>query len=146
MFALFGQVGANCESVDSQEIRLSGRTGLSCRLSPWQRAEVVLQGGPSLSCADPLRPVRMQEHSEFLFEVQCRWYLLGPVKLEYSGTATPALAPTEHDRINQDVRFAFPIGAAGQLQLGAKHNWEHLTVPKPLTDSGQLYFGLEMKR
>jgi len=141
----FGQVGAGSETASAQDFKVVGRYGVGCKLTPWPRSEVLLRGGPVLTYADPLGPERVPPQSEFQLEVQCKWPLLGPIKLEYVGLARPALVPTER-RINHDVRFAFPLGGSGQLQVGARHQWENVPVPKPLVESGQLYFGLELRR
>jgi hypothetical protein len=143
---VFGQMGAGCESLSTQELNVVGRTGVACKLPPWLGGDVQLRGGPVVSYTDPLQPFRMRERSEFLVEIQGRWPLLGLLNLEYSGTAIPALNPTEHDRLRQDLRFALPLGKTGRIQLGAKHNWENLAVPKPLTDGMEVYLGFSVKQ
>ncbi len=79
-------------------------------------------------------------------ELQARYQLLGPLKVEYDGTALPALTPLDRHRLNQDVRFAIPLGNAGQIRLGARHAWEEQPVPRPWTEGMQLYLGVGLKR
>jgi hypothetical protein len=143
-FSVFGQVGAGHELSRSEDLKLTGRTGLAWKLPVGPAGEVLLRGGPSVSCADALRPTLAQGHSALLLELQCRWPLLGPLGLEYQGSATPALSPTDHDRLNQDVRLALPLGKLGRLRVGAKHSWENLTVPRPWSDTMQLYLNFSV--
>jgi hypothetical protein len=142
---LFGQLGAGCPLVDTQEVNLSSRTGLGWKVPTWPRGELLIRGGPSLNFDDPLHPERGREHSEFLLEIQGRWPLFSKLNLEYASSAAPALRPTEHDRLNQDLLFAIPVGATGQLRLGAKHTWEDPSISKPTLEGMQLYLGLSLK-
>jgi hypothetical protein len=147
----FGQVGAGSKQAAAEELKVSGRTGVGCKLPSLFGAEMQLRGGSQMTCTDPQRPERLKEHSEFLFEVQYRQPLFGRIGLEYQGTAVPALDPTSRDptsrdRLDQDLGLAMPVGGAGKLRLGAKHRWENLPTPKPGADGMQLYLGLELGR
>jgi hypothetical protein len=142
---LFGQMGAAPEPWTADELKVNGKTGLGCKLPLLLGAEVLLRGGPAVTCTDPLRPVRGREHSELFVEVQCRCPLPGKVGLEYQGAAVPALSPAERDRINQDLRVAFPLGDAGQFRVGAKHQWENSSTPRDWKEGMQLYLGVELK-
>ena len=119
------------------------RTGLACKL-PVPALDVQLRGGPSLSCTDPQRAERTQAHSEMLVEVVARCPLWNGVGLEYQGSAVPALAPTDHDHVDHDMRLALPLGRFGQLRLGAKHHWENTGTARPGADGTQFYlsFGI----
>jgi hypothetical protein len=142
----FGQVGAGNKQAAAEELKVSGRTGVGCKLPSLFGAEMQLRGGSQMTCTDPQRPERLKEHSELLFEVQYRQPLFGRIGLEYQGTAVPAFDPTARDRIDQDLGLAMPVGGAGKLRLGAKHRWENLPTPKPGADGMQLYLGLELGR
>jgi hypothetical protein len=142
----FGQVGAGSKQAAAEELKVSGRTGVGCKLPSLFGAEMQLRGGSLMTCTDPQRPERLKEHSELLFEVQYRQPLFGRIGLEYQGTAVPAFDPTARDRIDQDLGLAMPVGGAGKLRLGAKHRWENLPTPKPGADGMQLYLGLELGR
>jgi hypothetical protein len=142
--SVFGQVGAGPQPTRSEDLKLTGRTGLAWKLPVGPGGEMLLRGGPSVTCADALRSGLAQGRSELLLELTCRWPLLGPVGFEYQGSATPALSPTDHDRLNQDVRLALPLGKLGRLRLGAKHSWESLTIPRPWSDTMQLYLNFSV--
>ncbi len=145
---VFGQVRAGYDTWTAQQMSMTGRTGVGCKLRPIEKSEVVLSGASVMHYAeDPLRPERLpSEKSQMVVELQARYQLLGPLKVEYDGTALPALTPLDRHRLNQDVRFAIPLGNAGQIRLGARHAWEEQPVPRPWTEGMQLYLGVGLKR
>jgi hypothetical protein len=142
---VFGQLGTNCPSLDSQDLQLTGRTGLGWKGNLASPLEVVLRGGPCVTCDDVSRPVRFKKESDVFVELLCRYPLPGSVNLEYQSTALPALNVTEHDRISQDLRVAFPLGRLGQFRIGAKHSWDSATMPRLWTDGMQVYLGVDLK-
>src|SRR3954469_19952972 len=70
--SLFGQMGAGSKLALAEELRVLGRAGVACKLPTLLGAELQVRGGPQLSCIDPHMPEKMQEHSELLFDMQCR--------------------------------------------------------------------------
>src|SRR5262249_12824396 len=58
---LFGQAGANSDSLDSQGLKLKGKTGLVWKWAGWPLGEVQVRGGPAVNYDDPHRPERMKE-------------------------------------------------------------------------------------
>jgi hypothetical protein len=143
-FSVFGQLGAHTDATMPQEPKLAGRTGLAWKLPSLLGGDVQVRGGPVFTCDDPLHlePPR----PELFVELQGRWPVVGPLNLEYQGSATPALAATEREQLTQDVRFELPVGSAGRVRLGAKRSWENVAGARPWIDHSQLYVGLEMKR
>ena len=143
---VFGQLGANSSEAAQQDMQVTGQTGLACKLPLPSVADVQVRGGPRVACTDPLRPDRATSHSDWLLEVQARVPLVARVGLEYQGSAAPALTPVDHDWVNQDVHLAFPLGAAGKFQLGAKHRWQDTGASRSGTDSTQVYMGFQLSR
>jgi hypothetical protein len=143
---VFGQVGANSGEAAQQDMQVTGQTGLACKLPLGPVADFQVRGGPRVAYTDPLRPDRTSARSDWLLEVQARLPLVARVGLEYQGSAAPALTPVDHDWVNQDVHLAFPVGAAGKFQLGAKHKWQNTGDARTGADSTQLYMGLELSR
>jgi hypothetical protein len=88
----------------------------------------------------------MREKTEWVMEVEGRLPLVAGIGLEYQGMALPALTPLDHDKVSQDLRLAFPMGATGKFTLGAKRQWETTVDSRVVNDNGQLYLGLELKR
>jgi hypothetical protein len=142
--AVFSQFGTRCDYME--EVKLTGKTGLACKLEPWARCEVQLRGGPAVTYDDPLRPERTREQSDLLLELQCRCPLPGKVKLEYDTAAVPALNVTARDHVDQDLRLALPLGSKGTVRLGARHSWENTPAPRPWTEGMQVYIGVDLKR
>jgi hypothetical protein len=142
---LFGQVGAAPDPVAVEALKMNGRTGLGCKIPVPLGIEVQFRGGRALAYSDPLGTDRGGERSQVFVELQCRCPLPGKIGLEYQGAAVPGLAPQERDHITQDFRFALPVGDAGKLQLGAKHQWESApTSTRQGSDSMELYIGFEL--
>jgi hypothetical protein len=144
---VFGEFGAAPDPVTPDGLKLKGRTGVGCKI-PVGRLQVQVQGGRSLSYSDPLGSDR-GEHSQLFLELQCRCPLPlpGQIGLEYQGSAVPALTPQERDKINQDLGLAIPVGDAGRVRLGAKHQWENTpttTARSSWLDGMQLYLGFEL--
>jgi hypothetical protein len=145
---VFGRFQGGYNTLTAQEATMTGQTGVGCKLKPLTGAEIQIRGCSRMSYqADPLRPDRLPTaHKDLLLELQCGYQLVGPLKLEYQGTATPALDPLDHNKVQQDVRFAIPLGEGGQFHVGAKHQWEDASAAKSWTDNTQLYLGIGLKR
>jgi hypothetical protein len=141
---VFGQFGAAPDPVTTDELTLKGKTGVGCKLPVPFGIEVQVRGGPSVTHSDPLCQGGGAERSELFVELQARCPLPCQLGLEYLGSAVPALTPLERDRISQDLGLALPVGDAGRLRLGAKHQWESTPTPKPWRDGMQLYVGFEL--
>jgi hypothetical protein len=145
--SLYGQVGAATEEAQLQDMKLAGKTGLAWSVpTPIPQAALTLRSGPSVSYSDAMRPERVRERAEWVLEVEGRLPLIAGIGLEFQGTALPALNPLDRDRVVQDLRLAFPVGANGKLKLGAKRQWETTSDSRVLNESSQLYLGLELTR
>jgi hypothetical protein len=145
-FFLFGQMGASSEEAHTTDFKVTGRTGLACKVGLGQQGEVTVRGGPGVTWTDPLRPDHVREAADWRLELQARYPLLAGVHLEYEGAAIPALTPQDRDKINQDVRLALPLGEMGKFQMGARHHWENTQDSRLLPDNVQLYLGIQLTR
>jgi hypothetical protein len=65
------------------------------------------------------------------------------VNVEYTSYAVPAATSADRNTINQDVKFALPIGS-GQFHVGAKYKWEAASAT-PWMDRMQVYMGVQNK-
>jgi hypothetical protein len=143
--SVFGQVGANSDEAQQANMKVSGRTGLACKLPVGSLAECTIRSGPGVSYTDPLHPLRTQGRSDWLLEFQARWPLLFGIGLEYQGSALPSLTPLQQDMVNQDIRLAMPVGSGGKLKIGAKRQWTGVFDQRTVgTDNTQLYLGFEL--
>jgi hypothetical protein len=145
---VFGQVGANSGEAGQKDMKVTGRTGLACKLPlALGGAEVELRGGPGVSYTDPLRPLYTREQASWQVEVQARCPLVFGLGLEYQGTAVPGLGPQERDQVSQDLHLAIPVGGQGKVQVGAKHLWQGgAPSSQPWSEGTQLYLGLQLTR
>jgi hypothetical protein len=142
---VIGQLNASCNCTDTQEKKVIGKTGLACKVSPWDRWELQLRGVTAVTYDETTRASLNREQSEVMLELEARCPLAGKINLEYESTAAPALSVADRDRLKQDLRIAFPLGATGKLKLGAKHNLEVVPSAKPFTET-EIYIGIDLKR
>lgn len=144
--SLYGQLGANSNEASQSDLKVSGKTGLLCKMPLYGDGEIQFRSGPTFTCADPLHDLS-QARSGWLLEIQARYPLVWGCGLEYQGTASPALASVDRDRLNQDLRLAMPLGNGGKVRLGARH--QTVLSPadtRPLSLEMQLYLGVELTR
>jgi hypothetical protein len=145
---VFGQLGASTPAVEQRQYRWLGRTGFGMKLKPWLLREVQVRGGPAVRYDDTekLSPGQSPERSELFLEAATKVPLpiLGPVNVEYSGYAVPAVTPTDRNCVNQDVKLALPFSGGGQFHVGAKYKWETASVT-PWMDRTEVYMGVQSK-
>jgi hypothetical protein len=144
----FGEFNAGYNTLSAQEKKLGGGTGLGFKLAAWENVEVALKGGSQFNYTqDPLRPDRVQnDKSRLVLELECQYAIVGPLKLEYNGSAVPAFTPLEGNRISQDIRLLFPLGSLGEFRLGAKTNWSDQPSVRVAPDAHQIYLGVGLTR
>lgn len=145
---LFSQLWAGYNTLTAQEMRLIGHYGVGFKVQPLPGGELQLRGGPFVSYAeDPLRPERApRERNEMLIELQYRHALVGPLGVEYVGSAVPTLDPLERFRLRQDLGFAVPLLPGGYFRFGARSATQDLIVPRGPLDGLQLYLGVGIRR
>jgi hypothetical protein len=61
------------------------------------------------------------------------------------GAAVPALNAIDSHRVNQELRFAIPVGDSGLLKVGAKHQWDETAPRRDWRTGMQVFLGLEVK-
>jgi hypothetical protein len=147
-FFAFGEFNAGYNTISAQEMKMSGGTGLGLKLAAWDSGEVSFKGGSQVNYfQDPLRPDRVQsDKSRLLFGLECQYAIVGPLKLEYSGSAVPAMSPLESSRISQDIRLLLPLGSNGHFRIGAKRYWDSQPAYRATPDANQIYLGVGLTR
>ena len=141
---LFGRLDSEGEVYDNRRLRLTGKTGLGWKWSPFAKSELQLRGGPVVNVSDVYNPIGAQEKSHWSVEMQAKLDLFGPLQLQYSGEALPALIQAERHTLLQDVKLALPFGGNREFHIGAKYRWEDLSAT-PWLDRAQLYLGLKLQ-
>jgi hypothetical protein len=144
----FGEFNAGYNTISAQEMKMSGGSGIGVKFAAWENGEASLKGGSQVNYTqDPLRPaISQNDKSRLLLELACQYAIVGPLRLEYSGSAAPAMSPLEGNRISQDVRLLLPLGSNGQFRLGAKRNWSDQPAFRATPDANQIYLGVGLSR
>jgi hypothetical protein len=147
---LFGQLGASSPSVEQQQHKWLGKTGVGVKLKPWLLEEVQVRGGPAVRYDDTGTLSRGQspERSELFLEAVTKLPLpvVGPLNVEYTSYAVPAATASDRNQINQDFKVALPLSGGGQVHVGAKYKWENAPSSTPWVDRMQLYMGVQLNR
>src|SRR5262245_51710744 len=142
---VFGSLDAGNDSVEQRQLRYLTKTGVGVKLRPWLLDEVQLRGGPAKRFAESDRTDR----NELFVEVTTKLPLplLGPINVEYSGFAVPAVTHVEGDRLNQNLKFILPMSAGkSEFQFGARWWSTDVPSPTPLVDRTSLFLGLQLRR
>jgi hypothetical protein len=146
-FYVFGEAALGGEYSADQEMKVTGKTGVLWKMPLGEKA-LELRGGPTLTYNDALRGLqRGRDQGTMAWEVKGKLPLLGPLGLEYIGSALPALTPDTHSQLKQDLALAIPVTGGGKVKFGAKQTWidtqrEARTAPP----QRELYLGIEIGR
>ncbi len=143
-FFVVGKLGADSGSLEQQQYKVVGTTGLGVRL-PFG-GEVQMRRGRSMTNYDPDDLVLVPEHSKDFVEFSTKWTLPGDVKFEFTQESIASQSPLARDKIKRDVRLAYPLPRDGQIHIGAKYESPDSAVPAPWVDRMKLYMGLLLKR
>jgi Protein of unknown function, DUF481 len=145
---VFGQLGASSPSVEQQQLKWLGKTGVGVKLKPWPLQEVQVRGGPAVRYDDTsLTRGQSPERSELFLEAVTKLPLpvVGPLNVEYTSYAVPAATPSDHNQINQDFKLAVPLSSGGQFHVGAKYKWENAAAATPWVERMEIYMGVQLK-
>src|SRR5262249_61197043 len=76
-------------------------------------------------------------------ELVARMPLVGPLELEYTGSAIPAVTRSDTDQFKQELRLALPLKGDNEVEFGARYRWD--TSPTPWVDRAQLFLGVKLR-
>jgi hypothetical protein len=138
---VYGQFDGSGDALRQQQTALSGKTGVGAKWSLIAGSEVQLRYATLFKYADVDGPSRAQP----AVEVMARLPLVGPLELEYTGTAIPAVARTDTDQFKQELRFAYPLRGDNELEFGARYRWEYNQAATPWSDRAQLFLGVKLR-
>jgi hypothetical protein len=151
MFA-FGHFNSRGDSFNYSEMNAVARAGVGMRWADFvPNSELQLRGGPQVTYLDTNTSRVVQERPQFAVEVLARLPVLGRWEVEFTGSAISGYLPNDSNQINQDIRFAYPLGKQGEFYIGATQKWSALingngtSTGNPWNLSSQLYFGVELK-
>jgi hypothetical protein len=141
---MFGNFYGAGDSLNNQQTSVSGKTGIGMKWS-LIGTDVQLRYATIFAYADMYRSTRFTERTLPTVEVLANRSLIGPLQIEYMGTAVPALTPSERDQFRQELRFALPFQGENELEFGARYRWEYGPGALPWADRAQLFFGLKFR-
>jgi len=138
---VYGQLDTSGDSLNSHQTSLYGKTGVGVKWALVAGSELQLRYATLFTYDDVYRPGRAQP----AVEVMARLPLVGPLELEYTGAAVPAVARTDTDQFRQELRFAYPLRGDNELEFGARYRWEYTPTPSPWVDRAQLFLGVKLR-
>lgn len=137
---VYGQFNGSGDSLKQQQTSLSGKTGVGAKWLLIAGSELQVRYATLFKNADVDGPSRAQP----AVELNAKLPLLGPLELEYTGTAIPAVARTDTDQFKQELRFAYPLHGDNELEFGARYRWEYNPVT-PWQDRAEIFLGLKLR-
>lgn len=143
---VYTQFDTSGDALGNLPTSVAGRTGVGLKWSLLAGSEVQVRYMTMFSYVNQASVGRYQERTQPAFEVLARLPILGPLELEYTGTALPAVSRTEPDQIRQELRLAWPLQGDSELEVGARYRWD-LTPDSPSwIDRAQLFIGVRVRR
>lgn len=139
---VYGQFDGSGDTLTRQQTSLSSKSGVGVKWALIAGTELQLRYA-TLTSFDVTSPSRVQPALEVLAKLP----LMGPLSLEYTGSAIPAIARTDSDQFKQELRLAYPLKGDNELELGARYRWDvtPATTPTPWVDRAELFFGVKFR-
>lgn len=142
---VYGQLDGSGDALNNHQANLYGKTGVGLKWLLPARSELQLRYATLLSHSDDLTAGRYQERAQPAVELMARVPLMGPLSIEYTGSAIPAVTRTEFDQLKQELRLALPLTGDNELEFGARYRWEYAPFNSPWTDRAQLFLGVKIR-
>ena len=142
-FFLFGEMNGSNDLRDNMPTHVTGRTGVGWKWSPLPQGELQVRGGSILDYGNPWLPAGVPPQ-QLALEVLAKVKLVGPLQLQSTTAAIPALGPTERDQLKQDLKVALPV-RSGEFHVGARYRTPDPQYT-PWISRAELYFGVNLKR
>jgi hypothetical protein len=142
---VYSQFEGSGDPLNPRQTFLFGKTGVGLKWSPAAGSELQLRYATLLSYGDDAELGRFQERAQPAVEVMARLPLFGPLEIEYTGSAIPAVAATDLDQLRQELRLAIPLAGDNELEFGARYRWEWNPAPTPWTDRATLFLGVRFR-
>jgi hypothetical protein len=138
---VYGQFDGKGDALIRQQTSLSSKSGVGVKWALIAGSELQVRYA-TLTSFDATSPSKVQPALEVLAKLP----LLGPLSLEYTGSAIPAMARTDTDQLKQELRFAYPLSGDNELEFGARYRWDVMAVtPTPWLDRAELFFGIKFR-
>jgi hypothetical protein len=143
---VYGQLDGSGDALNNHQANLYGKTGVGVKWLLPAKSELQVRYATLLSHSDDITAGRYQERAQPAVELMARMPIYGPLAVEYTGSAIPAMTRTDTDQLKQELRFAIPFTGDNELEFGARYKWEYAPVNSPWTDRTQLFLGVKFRR
>jgi hypothetical protein len=137
---VYGQFDGSGDTLTHQQTSLSSKSGVGVKWALLAGSELQLRYATLMSY-EVTTPGRVQPALELLAKLP----LMGPLSLEYTGAAIPAVARTDLDQFKSELRLAYPLAGDNELELGARYRWDITPTPTPWVDRAQLFLGVKLR-
>jgi hypothetical protein len=139
---VYGQFDGKGDALVRQQTSLTSKSGVGLKWALIAGSELQVRYATLTSFAETSAS-RVQPALEVLAKLP----LLGPLSLEYTGSAIPAIARSDSDQFKQELRFAYPLKGDNELEFGARYRWDAFSAtPTPWLDRAELFFGVKFRR
>jgi hypothetical protein len=137
---VYGQFDGSGDALRNQQTSLYGKSGVGVKWALLAGSELQLRYATLMSY-EVTTPGRVQPALEVLAKLP----LMGPLSLEYTGAAIPAVARTDLDHLKSELRLAYPLKGDNELEFGARYRWDITQTPTPWVDRAQLFLGVKLR-
>jgi len=141
----YGQFDGSGDALNNVNTSIYGKTGIGLKWALPARSELQLRYGTLFSYADPNSAGRFQERAQPAVEVMARVPIFGPLEIEYTGAAIPAVTRADTDQLRQELRLALPLRGDNELEFGARYRWDYLQATTPWADRATLFLGVKFR-
>jgi len=142
---VYGQIEGSGDALNNVQTSIYGKTGIGVKWALPAKSELQLRYGTLFSYADPNSAGRFQERAQPAVEVMARMPIYGPLEIEYTGAAVPAVTRTDTDQLRQELRLALPLRGDNELEFGARYRWDYLQQTTPWADRATLFLGVKFR-
>ncbi|HEX3150715.1 MAG TPA: hypothetical protein VHR66_21735 [Gemmataceae bacterium] len=137
---VYGQFDGSGDPLTHQQTSISSKSGVGVKWALIAGSELQVRYA-TLTSYDQTAPGRVQP----AFEVLAKLPLVGPLQLEYTGSAIPAITRLDPDSLKQELRLAYPLSGDNELEFGARYRWDVTGTPTPWVDRAQLFLGVKFR-
>jgi hypothetical protein len=142
---VYGQLDGSGDALNNHQANLYGKTGVGLKWLLPAKSELQLRYATLLSHSDDVTAGRYLERAQPAVELMARMPIYGPLAVEYTGSAIPAVTRADTDQFKQELRFAIPLTGDNELEFGARYKWEYVPVT-PWTDRAEIFLGVKFRR
>jgi hypothetical protein len=137
---VYGQFDGSGDPLTHQNTSISSKSGVGVKWALLAGSELQLRYA-TLTSYDQTTPGRVQPALEVLAKLP----LVGPLQLEYTGSAIPAVTRFDADSLKQELRLAYPLNGDNEVEFGARYRWDVTGTTTPWVDRAQLFLGVKFR-